>query len=315
MRTLFSQASPLALVAMAMVLLGLLAGVVFDPRPSRDAVHRGGYRVLEADFHAHTTFSDGALSPLSLVRQADRRGLDVIAVTEHNTVLAARLARAYAEMAGGPLVIPGEEVTTSKYHLIAVGIERTVSPYLPIGEVVADIHGQGGVAIAAHPVRRFQPGLASVRDQLDGAEVMHPIAYTSRGASWRWLDLVEYWQDAPRLAAIGSSDYHVASVLGLCRTLVFVHEPVGAAAVLDAIRARRTVVAALDGTLYGDPELVELLRREPYAARTSDYAYRGEGIADRVLRIVGLVGVAAMAFLRMRRVSVSLRHAARSSAA
>ena len=290
--------------AALLVVVGLVGGAAFDPRPERPVVHRAGYRVLEGDFHMHTTYSDGTLSPLSLVRQAERRGLDVVGVTEHNTVIAGRIARAWSELTGGPIVIPGEEVTTGGYHLIAVGLERTVSPDQPIEGVVADIHAQGGVAIAAHPVKSFQPGLAPVRSQLDGVEVMHPIALTGsarRNPKWSWEDMLAYYQETtPRPAAIGSSDYHFASVLGLCRTLVFVEEPANAAAVLDAIRARRTVVIDRDGNLLGHPELVEALRSEPYVPRSSDYAYRGENAADRVLRLVGLIGVTGVAFLRAR---------------
>lgn len=311
MRRLLERLSPLALVAMAMVALGVAAGVAFDARPARPPAYRGAYRVLEADFHSHTTYSDGTLSPLTLVRQAERRGLDVLAVTEHNTTVAGRLARGWSEMTGGPLILVGEEVTTSAYHLIAAGIDHTVSPYRSLEAVVADIHAQGGVAIAAHPVRRFQPGLASVRSDLDGVEVMHPIAYRSGGSSWRWRDLVSYWETStPRPAAIGSSDYHFASVLGLCRTLLFVREPVTAASVLDAVRDKRTVVTGKDGELFGDPALVELLRREPWAPRDVDYAYRGDGVADRVLRLVGLAGVAMLAFVRVRRPKARLVTAA-----
>ncbi|MBX3224836.1 MAG: CehA/McbA family metallohydrolase [Labilithrix sp.] len=289
------------IIACALVVLGLVGGAAFDPRPERPVVRRAGYRVLEADFHMHTTYSDGTLSPLTLVRQADRRGLDAVGVTEHNTVLAGRLARAWSELTGGPIVIPGEEVTTGGYHLIAVGLETTVSPDQPIEGVVADIHAQGGVAIGAHPVKRFQPGLAPVRAELDGVELMHPIAFATRNPDWRWLDLLTYYEETtPRPAAIGSSDYHFASILGLCRTLVFVHEPASAGAVVEAIRARRTVVLDPDGRLLGHPELVALLEREPYVPRSSDYAYRGENAADRALRLLGLAGVAGVAFLRVR---------------
>lgn len=298
--------APAWLVAAALVLSGAIGALLFDPRPPRPVVHRAGYRVLEADFHMHTTYSDGTLSPFTLVRQAQRRGLDVVGVTEHNTVLAGLLARAFSELAGGPIVIPGEEVTTGRYHLIAVGLEKTVSPEQPIEQVVADVHAQGGIAIGAHPVKRFQPGLAPVRAQLDGVELMHPLAFSPPRRGWSWDDLYTYWQEsAPQPAAIGSSDYHFASVLGLCRTLVFVEEPASARAVLDAIRAKRTVVVDPSGRLLGHPDLVKALEREPYAPRSSDYAYRGEGSADRVLRLLAVLGVAGIVLLRMRRRSTA----------
>lgn len=285
------------LVALALVALGAVGGLALDPRPARPVVRRGAYRVLEADLHAHTSYSDGTLSPISLVRQAERRGLDVVAVTEHNGVLAGRIARAFSEVVGGPTVIVGEEVTTGSFHLVALGLERTVSPMQPLPEVIADVHAQGGVAIAAHPVARYHRAFDAVRPDLDGVEVVHPVAYGSGGPGWRWSDMVAFYNESsPRPAAIGSSDYHVATVLGLCRTLVFVEGEPSSAAVVAALRARRTVVLGPGGERFGDPELLALLDREPYAPRTSDYAYRGEGALDRALRLLGLLGVALAAF-------------------
>lgn len=290
-------------VACALVVLGAAGGVLFDPRPERPVVRRAGYRVLEGDFHTHTTFSDGTLSPVTLVRQAERRGLDVVAVTEHNTTLPGHLARAWARWTGGPVVLAGEEVTTRRYHLVAIGIDRTVPPAASIETVVEEIHAQGGLAIGAHPVKRFQPGLAPVRNALDGVEVMHPSAFRSGNAAWRFEDMLAYYEEtSPRPAAIGSSDYHFASVLGLSRTLLFVREPADEGAVLEAIRARRTVVFDREGRPHGDPEMIDALRREPYVPRWSDYAYRGENTADRILRLLGLFGVAGVAFLRGPRV-------------
>jgi hypothetical protein len=290
------------LLAMAMLAFGVVGGVAFDDAPPRPAAYRAGYRVLEGDFHTHTSWSDGSLSPLGIVRQASRRGLDVVAVTEHNTVLPSFVARAYARASGGPLVVTGEEVTSARFHVIALGIETTVSPNQPLEGVLADIHAQGGVAIAAHPVRHFWPTLLPLRERLDGAEVMHPIAFSPRGGDWRWADMVAFYEGAKEpIAAIGSSDYHWMSVLGLCRTLVFVREPITDAAVTGAIRARRTVTIDHEGKTYGDPALVEALRVEPYVPRTSDYAYQGSSMGDRALRAIGWLGLLGVVMLRARK--------------
>jgi hypothetical protein len=292
---------------LVLAIAGFLGGLVYDRTPPRPEVHRAGYRVLEGDFHAHTTFSDGSLTPLGLVRQAERRGLDVIGVTEHNSVLPAKVARAWATRSDGaassvtssrpPVVVIGEEITTASFHLIALGLTRTVAANQPPKGVVADIHAQGGLAIAAHPVARYWPELLPVRGDLDGAEVVHPIAYSSRGG-WRWSDMVQFYEEAsPPVTAIGSSDYHWGSVLGLCRTLLFVNGPPSEGAVLEALHARRTVVIGPDGRYFGDAAMIAALEREPYVPRTADYAYHGEGTLDRMLRIMGWLGVAGMIFV------------------
>jgi len=294
--------APAFLAAMGLVLVGMVGGVAFDDSPPRPAVYRAGYRVLEADFHAHTSWSDGSLSPLGIVRQAGRRGLDVVSVTEHNTVLPSYVARAYSNAVGGPLVMTGEEVTTARFHVIAIGIDTTISPNQPLDAVIADIHAHHGIAIAAHPVRHFWPSLLPMRDKFDAAEVMHPIAYSARGAEWRWDDMVTFYEEAPvPLAAIGSSDYHWMSVLGLCRTLVFVREPVTERAVVDAIKERRTVTFDREGKAYGDAALIASLHAEPYVPRTSDYSYVGSGTADRVLRTLGWLGLVGVVLLRARK--------------
>jgi len=286
-------------VACALLLLGAAGGVAYDDAPPRPVVHRAGYRVVEADFHAHTSWSDGSLSPFGVVRQAARRGLDVVAITEHNTVIPSKMARLYAKATDGPLVVTGEEITSARFHVIAVGIERTVTPGARVEDALADVHAQGGVAIAAHPVRAYWPALVPAREFFDGAEIMHPVAYGQRdGAGWRWEDMVAFRQEASRpLAAIGSSDYHWGSVLGLCRTLLFVREPLTEAAVVEAIRERRAVTLDLSGHYIGEPELVRALEAEPLTPRTSDWSYAGASTGDRVLRAFGWLGVAAVVVL------------------
>lgn len=297
-----SALSPAFLVACAMVLAGLVGGFAGEVTPPRPIVHRAGYRVLEGDFHTHTAWSDGSLSPFGVVRQADRRGLDVVAVTEHNTVWPSRFARWYANGTTRPLTVTGEEVTTARFHVIAVGIEQTVSPDQSLEEVIAAIHAQHGAAIVAHPVSHYWPTVLPLRERFDAAEVMHPIAYAERNAEWRWADMVRFHEEAKTpLGAIGSSDYHWMSVLGVCRTLVFVREPVTQESVVDAIREHHTVTLDREGHAYGDAALIEALRAEPYVPRTSDYEYRGSSALDRVLRTIGWLGLVGVVLLRARR--------------
>lgn len=62
------------------------------------------------DLHSHTTASDGTLTPAELVREAARRGLRVLAVTDHDSTEG--LAEAMAEAARHPplTIVPGIEI-------------------------------------------------------------------------------------------------------------------------------------------------------------------------------------------------------------
>jgi hypothetical protein len=151
-------------------------------------------------------------------------------------------------------VLVGEEIITPTYHMIAVGIEHTVDWRGTAAESIAKIHRQGGVAIAAHPLRSFWPAYdRAAMLGLDGAEVLHPSAFVGPEFA---AELRDFYQRKP-LTAIGSSDYHGTSYPGFSRTYVFVHE-VTPQAVVDALRERHTVAVDRDGHMYGDAELIRL---------------------------------------------------------
>jgi hypothetical protein len=221
-------------------------------------------------------------------------------------VFPGKMARWYSARIGGPIVIVGEEVTTRAFHVHAIGISEKIEPRQRLAAILDDIHRQGGVAIAAHPVKALWPWFLPVRDRLDGAEVMHPIAFFGRGgdAGWRWEQMRDFYLDARAagfpLTAIGSSDYHFFSPLGVTRTLLFV-ENADEAGVMDALRRGRTVVYDLDGRAYGDPDLAALLEREPYALRAQDYGYAGTGGLDRAARALGWLGLVGLLLFAPRR--------------
>ena len=247
-------------IAWALVAVGMGIGTLADRVPKRAPLVLGGYRVLAGDFHAHPApLSGSTLGPWDLAQQAAREGLDVIAITPQNGALAGRVARWTAERAGGPIVIPGEELHGPRYHLIALGASY-LSWRLSARDAIDAVHRDAGVAIAAHPVARYWPAYDSeTARKLDGAEVAHPIV------EWKPEfagELQEFWQRSGA-AAIGSSDWHGLGPVGRFRTWLFVREA-SAAGVLEAIREHRTV--ALHGDrVYGDPALVGFAPQLPGA--------------------------------------------------
>jgi predicted metal-dependent phosphoesterase TrpH len=68
--------------------------------------------VSRVDLHIHSTASDGALSPGEVVGESVRRGLSVIALTDHDTVNGVAPALAAAETFPGLRVVPGVELST-----------------------------------------------------------------------------------------------------------------------------------------------------------------------------------------------------------
>jgi predicted metal-dependent phosphoesterase TrpH len=281
-------------IALGVFLVGVGLGTLVDARlAGTPPVRMGGYWVLAGDFHVHAFPGDGALPPWEIRREAERRGLDVVAITNHNRMLASRLGRALSRRAGAPLVLAAEEVTTPGAHVVAAGIERPVDWRLPLPRLADAIHAQGGVAIAAHPAREFWAAFTDAALQkFDGAEVAHPMVALDRAAR---ADLSAFYARArslsPHLAPIGSSDFHVFAPMGWCRTYVLAGEPTESG-VLDAIRRGRTVAVDLEGHAYGDPASIELVERGRAArASATEGDHRGWAAAASALAWVGLLGM------------------------
>ena len=97
------------------------------------------------DFHTHTSISDGALSPLELVRWALINGYHAIAITDHVGI--GYLERLIAETAADCLLaqnhwnitaITGVELT----HLPAAAIAETAKKAKEMGAKVVVVHGE-----------------------------------------------------------------------------------------------------------------------------------------------------------------------------
>jgi predicted metal-dependent phosphoesterase TrpH len=71
---------------------------------------------MKADLHLHTTASDGRLEPKEMVSLAVKVGLDVIAITDHDTIDGIKPALAAAEAFPSLMVIPGVEINTDVPH-------------------------------------------------------------------------------------------------------------------------------------------------------------------------------------------------------
>ena len=123
-----------------------LAGVGCTPVPAPG----------RADLHMHTTFSDGWPSPRELVDHARATGLDLIAVTDHDTIEGAMRAADYAASRSRVEVVVGEEVSSRDGHIVGLFLERRIRPGMSAAATVHAIHDQGGLAIAVHPFWRTQ---------------------------------------------------------------------------------------------------------------------------------------------------------------
>jgi predicted metal-dependent phosphoesterase TrpH len=169
-----------------------------------------------ADPHCHTTASDGMVTPAELVAAAVAAGLDLIVVTDHDTMRSVREAQQRGA-AAGLTVVAGEEITTrwpAQTHVLAWFIEKPIRRGMSIEDTVLAIHEQGGLAIVPHPFMpvyfaSIQPSMLRrllERQPVDGIEVKFtvPIGARRRTALDRFVAA-----NRDRLGAmIGGSDSH-----------------------------------------------------------------------------------------------------------
>jgi hypothetical protein len=120
---------------------------------------------LRLDLHNHTSYSsDGVMSPDDLLVLAKARGLDCVAVTDHNTLEGALRALEIAERNPSlPRVIPGVEVSTADGDLIGLYVCEPIPPRLPAAESIGLIREQGGLVYLPHPFDVLRRGTISVR--------------------------------------------------------------------------------------------------------------------------------------------------------
>jgi predicted metal-dependent phosphoesterase TrpH len=122
----------------------------------------------------HSIWSDGAQRPEAIVRAAAGR-MDVLAITDHDEIHGACLARDYAREHPelGIEVVVGEEISTRNGHLIGLWLDEVVPPGLSAHETIARIHAQGGLAVAAHP---FHPIRGADRGQYSVGRLIPELA-------------------------------------------------------------------------------------------------------------------------------------------
>lgn len=180
-----------------------------------------------ADVHMHTNYSDGTGSVEDVLAFAqDYTSLDVIAITDHDTIEGALRARELAERGDYRFeVIVGEEISTREGHMLALFLHEPVAPGQSIERSIEQVHAQGGLAIIAHPFNRvFRHSVQrSVMNRLLRQPELHPDGVETLNGSFAGIGSSRIAMNATRTiyhwAETGGSDAHTPTAVGCARTL------------------------------------------------------------------------------------------------
>jgi predicted metal-dependent phosphoesterase TrpH len=132
--------------------------------------------MITVELHSHTEASgDCLMRPADIIRTCRQKGIDRLAVTDHNTIAGAIAVHVLAP----ELVIVGEEVMTTQGELLAYFLQESVPPGLSPAEAIARLRAQGAAISVSHPFDRLRHGawqtndLAAVLPLVDAIEVFN----------------------------------------------------------------------------------------------------------------------------------------------
>ena len=217
--------------------------------------------MILADFHIHSTFSDGSLTIAEIVDLYGSRGFGAICITDHlceektllgktakflhrtltkqNFPLYIETIKQEAERAWRQyrlLVIPGFEVTKNSLfnhrsaHVLAIGIDKYISADQDILQATREIRRHGALAVAAHPVftGSFEPQTYHLWHRRH--EIQHEFD------AWEVASGPNLFSEVLHsgFKMIASSDLHHASQINSWKTIVNAEK--NQEAILHAIR-------------------------------------------------------------------------------
>lgn len=109
--------------------------------------------VLKFELHVHTEYShDSVLSLKTLYQKCLEKGIDCIAITDHNTIQGGIAFKEYCHQRGDKIsVIVGSEIMTTQGEIIGLYMSQEVPMLLTPEETITRLEEQGAVVYVPHP--------------------------------------------------------------------------------------------------------------------------------------------------------------------
>ena len=176
--------------------------------------------MLKMDSHIHSEYSPDSFAKIDeILKRADERNIDIIAISDHNTVDGTSEVLKKTRNTD-ILAIPSIEVSSSHGHILGFGCEENIPRDLSPEETIEKIHDLAGLAIIPHPFCFYRHGLFHFYEdyknlKVDAIEIKNArfiVGYCNRKAKKFSIE-----QNLPQL---GASDAHYYKFVGDCFSLV-----------------------------------------------------------------------------------------------
>lgn len=167
-------------------------------------------KMLKAELHVHSNFSDGKDSVEKILKSAIEKKIDVLSITDHDTIEGSLSAiEIVAEEKFPVIVIPGIEISTKSGHLLAYGIVKNVEKGLEMKQTCEVVKKLNGITVLAHPFDFIRKGTLKKENFsfVDCVEVFNAKSYFNF--------LAKRYARIYNKKGIGGSDAHTANQVGI----------------------------------------------------------------------------------------------------
>jgi len=169
------------------------------------------------DLHVHTNFSrDSNITIEELRNKSLLHGINVVAITDHNTIKGALIAKKEIKEIK---IIVGEEILTKEGEIIGLFLDSEIEPFLSASETIKQIREQRGLVYIPHPFSFFRNAIknsakVSLIDEFDIIE-----SFNAKSLPYENFLAEEFAAKNRKIVAAGS-DAH--SIEGFGKTYSYV---------------------------------------------------------------------------------------------
>ncbi len=168
---------------------------------------------MKIDFHIHTKFSKCSnLEPADAVKAAEKKGLDIIALINHD--LKPKIFK------GSPKVkvIPGVEVTSKEGHILIINTTKEFKKGLPAQEIIDEAgKDRNALIIIPHPFDVMRKGVGDAIYKLKG---YHAVEVNARCLFNGFNKKAREFAKTKKIPLIAGSDSHFAYEIGNAWTYI-----------------------------------------------------------------------------------------------
>jgi len=166
---------------------------------------------MKYDLHIHSKYSpDGILDPKKIVKIAIKKGLDGIAITDHDTIKGGLKTKEYETEDFKVLI--GSEVSTTRGEITGLFLSEDIKSR-EFHEVSDEIREQGGLVIAPHPFDKLRKSTFRIKNE-DAKYIDTIEVFNSRCIHQKYNERAASYAKKHNLSVVGGSDAHFPYEIG-----------------------------------------------------------------------------------------------------